>query len=100
MNRQLWKPAAMKAKEARSGRFQTSRPRFILYPAVVLGALITVTAIRVAPGLALEGHGWQKVSLNPVVAAYSPDHPQTWDKPLTTLADDGDDDNSDDDSSP
>jgi hypothetical protein len=100
MEQKPWKPATMNTKGDRSGRPRTSWPGFILYPAMVLGALITVMAIRVASGLALEGQGWQKVSLNPAVAAYSPDHPQTWDKPLTTLAGDNDDDNSDDDSSP
>jgi hypothetical protein len=71
-----------------------------MYPALAMGALMMVMALRVGFGHALEGPAWQKVSPIPVSAVYSPDHPQKWDKPLTTLTGDNDDDDDDGDDCP
>jgi hypothetical protein len=97
MNQNLWKPAAMKARGGHAMVRRTFWPKFFLYPAVVLGALMMVVALRVGWGHALEGHSWQKPSPTLVYPAFSPDHPQKWNKPLMTLTSDSDDDDDDSD---
>jgi hypothetical protein len=81
-----------KGRGGRATPHRTFWPRFILYPALALGAVMMVMALRVGFGHALEGHSCQKISPTLGFAAYSADHSSKWDKPLTMLAEDGDDD--------
>jgi hypothetical protein len=92
MNQNLWKPAPIRAGGGRWAPCRIFWPKFLWYPALILGALMMVLALRVGASHALEGHGWQKVGPAPGFAAYSADHSPKWDKPLTTLAGDNDDD--------
>jgi hypothetical protein len=100
MKQNFWKSVLMKDNRGSSVPRRTFWPKFILYPALALGALMMVMALKVGFGPALEGHGWQKSGPAPVFVAFSPDHPQKWDKPLTTLTGDNDDDDDDGDDCP
>lgn len=97
MHQNLWSPAALKARGGQAAPHRTFWPKFFLYPAVILGALMMVMALRVGLGHALEGRSWQKVNSTLEYPAYSPDHSQKWDKKLSTLAGDNDDDDDGDD---
>ena len=95
MNQNLWKTAPMKVRGGQLSPRRSFWPKFFWYPALILGVVMMVMALRVGFGHALEGRGWQKVGPIPVFSAYLPDHPQKWDKPLTTLTGDNDDDDDD-----
>jgi hypothetical protein len=100
MSQNFWKPALMKVRGGQSAPRRTFWPKFILYPALALGALMMVMALGVGFSHALEGPAWQKIGPTSVFVAFSPDHSQKWNKPLTTLTGDNDDDDDDGDDCP
>jgi hypothetical protein len=96
MHQNLWKPAPIKARGGQSARRRTFWPKFFWYPAVALGVLMMLLALRLGVGHALKGHTWQKISPVSGFTVCAAAHSPKWDRPLTTLTSDNDDDDDDD----
>jgi hypothetical protein len=94
MNQNLWKSATRKGRRGQPRLIFL--PKFFRYPAVALGVLMMLLALKVGVGHAMGGPAWQKVAPISGFAAYATPHSPKWDKSLTTLTSDNDDDDDDD----
>ena len=83
--------------ELKKGIRRTLRPWCWLFPALVLGALLLVTALSAERSYALGECAWHKLTPKTLVDTYSPDQVYKGEKPLSRLGGDDDDDDDDDD---
>jgi hypothetical protein len=97
MDQKLFKFTLRKERGGPSTPRRTLRSRF-LFPALVLGIMIMIMALRLGISQARDGHVWQKVGPTPALETYAPDHSPKWQKTLMILSGDNDDDDDGDDS--